>query len=308
MAKKITDSILDLVGQTPHVRLTKLPSDGSAGVIAKLEYFNPAGSVKDRICISMIQGAEERGLLKRGTVVVEPTSGNTGIGLAMICAVKGYQLILTMPESMSEERISILKSYGAEVVLTPADEGMVGAVKRAEEIMARKKDAYMPQQFKNPDNPKVHRQTTAREILDATQGKLDAFVAGVGTGGTVTGCGEVLKKKIPGIKIIAVEPTNSAVLSGQPPGGHRIQGIGAGFVPPVLNRSVIDECRQVTDEDAFKTAKSLAQEEGLYVGISSGAACWVALKVSKELGPSKQVLVIFPDSGERYASLEKYLS
>jgi len=303
---KAAASVLELIGNTPTVRLQRVVEPRMATVLAKLESFNPGGSVKDRICLSMIEDAEARGLLKSGATVVEPTSGNTGIGLAMICAVKGYKIILTMPETMSAERIQILKSYGAQVVLTPAKEGMVGAVKRAEDIAKQTPGAFVPQQFKNPANPEVHRRTTAQEILRATDGELDAFVAGVGTGGTITGVGEVLKKKNPQMKIVAVEPKNSPVLSGGTPGPHMIQGIGAGFVPDVLNRSVIDEIITVSEEDAHATSVRLAKEEGLFVGISSGAACWAAMKVAKALGTGKTVLTVLPDTGERYLSIQPY--
>ena len=303
---KVFEHILELIGSTPMVRLHRVVEPRMATILAKLESFNPGGSVKDRICLSMIEDAEARGLLKPGSTVIEPTSGNTGIGLAMVCAVKGYPIILTMPEAMSAERIQILNSYGAEVVLTPAAEGMIGAVKRAEELAKQTPGAFIPQQFNNPANPQVHRQTTAQEILRVTNGELDAFVAGVGTGGTITGVGEVVKKKHPHVKMVAVEPKSSAVLSGKPPGPHMIQGIGAGFVPQVLNRSVIDEIITVSDEDAYAVSKRLAKEEGLFVGISSGAACWAALKVARDLGSDKTVVVVFPDTGERYFSIQPY--
>ena len=303
---KVAESVLDLIGNTPLVRLRRVVEPRMATVLAKLESCNPGGSVKDRICLSMIEDAEARGLLKPGSTVVEPTSGNTGIGLAMICAVKGYKAILALPEAMSAERLQILQSYGAQVVLTPANEGMIGAVKRAETIVKETPGAFMPQQFNNPANPETHRRTTAQEILRATDGELDAFVAGVGTGGTITGVGEVLKKKRPQITIVAVEPKGSAVLSGGPPGPHMIQGIGSGFVPQVLNRSVIDEVVTVTDEQAYEMSRRLAKEEGLFVGISAGAACWVALRVAKDLGAGKTVVVVFPDNGERYYSLQAY--
>ena len=303
---KIAENVLELIGNTPMVRLRRVVEPRMASVLVKLESFNPGGSVKDRICLAMIEDAESRGLLKAGSVIVEPTSGNTGIGLAMIGAVKGYRVILTMPETMSAERIQILKSYGAKVVLTPAAEGMVGAVKRAEAIAKETPGAFMPQQFMNPANPDVHRRTTAQEILRATEGDVDAFVAGVGTGGTITGVGEVLKKRNPRVKIVAVEPKQSPVLSGGAAGPHMIQGIGAGFVPQVLNRTLIDEIITVSDEHAYDTSKRLAQEEGLFVGISAGAACWAALRVAKELGPGKTVVTVLPDTGERYISIHPY--
>jgi len=304
--QRVAESVVELIGNTPLVRLRRVVEPRMAHILAKLESFNPGGSVKDRICLSMLEDAESRGLLKSGATVVEPTSGNTGIGLAMIGAVKGYTVILTMPETMSAERLQILKSYGAEVVLTPAAEGMMGAVKRAEAIVKETPGAFMPQQFMNPANPDIHRRTTAQEVLRATEGELDAFVAGVGTGGTVTGVGEVLKKRLPHVKIVAVEPKSSPVLSGGAPGPHMIQGIGAGFVPQVLNRAVIDEIITVSDEQAHDTARRLAREEGLFVGISSGAACWAALKVARELGSGKTVVVVLPDTGERYFSIQPY--
>lgn len=305
-SEKIANNIAELIGATPMVRFNRIVASSMAEVVAKLEYFNPGGSVKDRICLSMIDEAEEKGILKPGATIIEPTSGNTGIGLAMIAAVKGYRCILTMPETMSLERIYILKSYGAEVVLTPGAEGMSGAIKKAEELLKKIPNSFMPQQFKNPANPEVHRRTTAQEILKATGGILDAFVAGVGTGGTITGVGEVLKEHNPQIKIFAVEPKNSAVLSGKQPGPHKIQGIGAGFVPEILNRSVIDEIITVEDNDAFRTSQRLAKEEGLFVGISAGAATWAALKVAADLGNGKRVVVVLPDTGERYFSIHQY--
>ncbi len=304
--KNIAENILQFIGNTPHVRLNRVVTDGMAEVIAKLEYFNPGGSVKDRISLFMIEDAEKKGLIKPGATIIEPTSGNTGIGLAMVCAVKGYKCILTMPESMSIERIHILKSFGAEVILTPAIEGMQGAIKKAKEILKNTPNSFMPQQFKNPSNPEAHRETTAKEILEVTGGNLDAFVAGVGTGGTITGVGEILKKYSPDIKIIAVEPASSPVLSGGDPGPHKIQGIGAGFVPDVLNTKIIDEIIKVKDKEAFNMAKRLAKEEGLLVGISSGAACFAALQIAEKLGKGKRVLVILPDTGERYFSVEEF--
>ena len=303
---KVAESVLELIGNTPMVRLNRVTDASMATILAKIESFNPGGSVKDRICLSMIEDAEARGLLKPGATIVEPTSGNTGIGLAMIGAVRGYHVILTMPETMSAERIYILKRYGADVILTPAAEGMSGAVKRAEEIATRTPNAFMPQQFQNPANPQVHRQTTAQEILRCTEGEFDAFVAGVGTGGTITGVGEVLKRKNPKLKVIAVEPKNSPVLSGGKAGPHMIQGIGAGFVPEVLNRDVIDEIIQVSNEDAYATAKRLAREEGLFVGPSAGAACWASLQMAKSHGAGKTLVTVFPDTGERYVSVEPY--
>ncbi|MCM8779417.1 MAG: cysteine synthase A [Candidatus Omnitrophica bacterium] len=305
-SERIAKNILELIGQTPVVRLNKIVEPNSAEILAKMENFNPGGSVKDRICLSMIEDAEKKGLLKLGATIIEPTSGNTGIGLAMVSAVKGYRCILTMPETMSLERIYILKAYGAEVVLTPGIEGMQGAIKKAEELLKKIPHSFMPQQFKNLANPEIHRKTTAKEILEQTKGNLDSFVAGVGTGGTITGVGEILKKHNPKIKIFAVEPKDSAVLSGGKPGPHKIQGIGAGFIPEILNRKIIDEIITVDDDEAFQTAQRLAKEEGLFVGISAGAACFAALKVAKELGRGKRVVVIFPDTGERYFSMQQY--
>lgn len=299
---RIAEDVTQLVGQTPLVRLNRLPGNGSAAVLGKLESFNPAGSVKDRIALAMIEDAEARGLIKPGDTIVEPTSGNTGLGLAMVAAVKRYRLILTMPEDMSRERQALLALYGAELVLTPAIEGMSGAVHAAEELV-RQHGYFMPQQFTNPANPEIHRRTTAREILEATDGHLDAFVAGVGTGGTLTGVGEVLKAERPGIWVVAVEPTRSAVLSGGQPGLHGIQGIGAGFVPGVLNLEVVDEIIAVTDEDAWQTMRRLTAEEGILAGISAGAAAWAAIQVARRLGSGKTVVVILPDTGERYLSL-----
>jgi len=312
--KKVANSVLDLIFNTPIVKLNHVVNNDMAEIYAKLESYSPGGSVKDRIALNMIEDAEAKNTLKSDSVIVEPTSGNTGIGLALVCAVKGYKCILTMSESMSLERIYILKSFGAEIVLTPAVEGMEGAVKKAEEIVKKTKNAFMPQQFENLANPEIHRKTTAQEILSCMDGKFDAFVAGVGTGGTITGVGEVLKKKYPGIKIVAIEPENSAVLSGRLAGPHKIQGIGAGFIPEVLNREIIDEIITVKDEEAYRTAQRLAKEEGIFCGISSGAACFAALKVAKELGADplgssgrkKKVVVIFPDTGERYFSIQQY--
>ncbi len=298
----IAQDITKLIGRTPMVRINRLVGPDSAEVVAKLESFNPAGSVKDRIALSMIEDAEARGLIKPGDTIIEPTSGNTGIGLAMVAAAKGYRLILTMPENMTEERKALLRLFGAELILTPASEGMSGAVRKAEEL-ARLHGYFMPQQFNNPANPEIHRRTTAREILEDTDGKLDAFVGGVGTGGTITGVGEVLKEKMPWVRIVAVEPARSPVLSGGKPGPHGIPGIGAGFIPAVLNLEIIDEIITVTDEDARETMLRLIREEGILAGISSGAAMWAALQVAKRLGPGKRVVVILPDTGERYLSL-----
>lgn len=296
----LTEGVLNLIGNTPLVQLQKIIPPSSAKVYAKLESMNPGGSVKDRICLSMIRDAEEKSLINKDTVIIEATSGNTGIGLALICAVRGYRLILAMPDSMSFERQQLLKRFGAELVLTPALEGMRGAVEKVEELVRKNKNSFMPQQFNNPANPKTHRETTAEEIWEALDGKLDAFVAGVGTGGTITGCGEIFKQRNPKVRIVAVEPKRSPVLSGGEPGYHRIQGIGAGFVPQVLNRRVIDEIILVEDETAWETSLALARQEGILAGISSGAACSVARKVAAGLGPGKTVVVIFPDSGERY--------
>ena len=298
----IADSVLDLIGETPMVRLARIaPADG-AEIVGKLDSLNPGGSVKDRIALSMIEAAEEQGLLKPGDTIVEPTSGNTGIGLAMVAAVKGYKLILTMPEDMSIERRRLFTRFGAQVVLTPAIEGMTGAVYAAQELQ-EKKSYFMPQQFNNLANPEVHRRTTAREILRQTDGKLDAFVAGVGTGGTITGVGSVLKAEKPGVLIVAVEPAKSPVLAGGKAGIHGIQGIGASFVPGVLDRGVYDELIAVRDEDAFAMTGRLTREEGLLVGISSGANVWAALQVAKKLGPGKRVVTMLCDTGERYLSV-----
>ncbi len=306
MSRKIAQSILELIGETPMVKLAKVVGPSAATVLAKLESFNPGGSVKDRIAFAMVEDAEKRGLLKAGSTIVEPTSGNTGIGLAMVSAIRGYRLILTLPEGMSTERVSLLERYGAEVVITPPNEGMAGAVKKARELASSLPNAFMPLQFSNPANPRIHRQTTAQEILKAVEGEIDAFVAGVGTGGTITGVGEVLKKKNPRTRVVAVEPKSSAVLSGKPAGNHRIQGIGAGFVPEVLDRSVIDEIITVEDMEAYTMARRLAREEGVLVGISAGAAVWAAAQVAKNLGEGKTVVVILPDTGERYLSLDPY--
>jgi cysteine synthase A len=298
-AKKAT-TVLDLVGDTPLVRLNRLPPPGAAEVWAKLERFNPAGSVKDRIGKAMIEAAEEAGLLKAGSVIVEPTSGNTGIGLAMTAAVKRYRLILTMPDTLSIERRALLKAYGAELILTPGKEGIKGAIAKAEELV-REHGYFMPLQFANPANPEIHRRTTAAEILSQA-GHLDAFVAGVGTGGTLTGVGEILKDTIPTIQIVAVEPAGSPVLSGGEPGKHKIQGIGAGFVPEVLNTHIIDEIVRVEDDIAWEVTRQLARQEGILSGMSSGAAVWAAIQVAQRLGEGKVVVTLLPDTGERYLS------
>jgi cysteine synthase A len=303
---RVHSNITAAVGATPLVQITRLAPEG-ARVLAKLESFNPCSSIKDRIALAMIEAAEQAGCLKPGTLIVEPTSGNTGIGLAFVCAAKGYCLKLVMPESMSIERRKLLSILGAEVVLTPAANGMKGAVEEANKIAKSTENCFVPQQFINPANPEIHRKTTAREIWDDTDGNVDLFVAGVGTGGTITGCGEVLKQKNPQIKIIAVEPADSAVLSGEKPGGHKIQGIGAGFIPGVLNTDIIDEIIKVSNEDALATAKNLACREGILAGISSGAAMWAAIELAKRTeNKEKTIVVILPDTGERYISTEMY--
>ena len=300
--EEIADSVLDLVGNTPLVRLHRLVPGGSAEVLVKLDSLNPGGSIKDRIALSMIEDAEAGGELKPGDVIVEPTSGNTGIGLAMVAAVKGYRLVLTMPEDMSVERRKLLSRFGAELVLTPAIEGMSGAVFAAQELV-EKHGYFMPQQFNNPANPEVHRRTTAREIMKATDGRLDAFVAGVGTGGTITGVGEVLKEHDPKLLVVAVEPARSPVLAGGKAGLSGIQGIGASFVPSVLNREIYDELIAVSDEDAYAMTARLTKEEGLLVGVSSGANVVAALQVAEQLGQGKRVVTVMPDTGERYLSV-----
>ncbi len=308
MPQRVAANILELIGNTPMVQLTRVVEPRMATILAKLESYNPGGSVKDRICRAMIEDAETRGLLKPGATIVESTSGNTGIGLAMIGAAKGYRVVLTMPDSMSAERMQILKGFGASVVLTPSKDGMIGAVKKAEELVQQTPGAFMPQQFTNPANPEIHRRTTAQEILRATDGEVDVLVAGVGTGGTITGVGEVLKKRNPNVRIVAVEPKSSPVLSGGAPGHHMIQGIGAGFIPQVLNRQVIDEIIPVADEHAYAMSQRLAKTEGVFAGISAGAACWAALRVAKHMGSSKTVVVIFPDTGERYLSIHPFFA
>ncbi len=306
MMGAIIEDITAAVGHTPLVQINKLGSD-KAAILAKLESFNPCGSVKDRIALSMIEAAEKDGLIKPDTVIIEPTSGNTGIGLAFICAAKGYQLVLTMPESMSIERRKLLRLFGARIVLTPAERGMTGAVEKAEELMAENPNAYMPQQFKNPANPQIHRETTAKEIWEDSNHKVDIFVSGVGTGGTLTGCAEMLKQHNKNLKAVAVEPKDSPILSGGKPGPHKIQGIGAGFVPDVINVEIIDEIIQVSNDDAVETARQLAMKEGILAGISSGAAMWAAVQLSQRPeNRGKTIVVILPDTGERYISTDMF--
>jgi cysteine synthase A len=300
---KIANSITELIGNTPLVRLNKITKGAKAEVVAKLESFNPCSSVKDRVGVSMIQDAEQKGLVNKDTVIIEPTSGNTGIALAFVCAAKGYKLILTMPDTMSIERRQLLAAFGAELVLTPGGEGMSGAVRRAQELVADMRNSFMPQQFKNPANPLIHRETTAEEIWRDTDGKVDILVSGVGTGGTITGVAEVIKKRKPGFRAVAVEPADSPVLSGGKPGPHKIQGIGAGFVPQVLGMDVVDEIIKVTNDNAGIMARRLAKEEGILAGISSGAATWAAIEVAKrDKNKGKLIVVILPDTGERYLS------
>ncbi|MGP1910476.1 cysteine synthase A [Metabacillus sp. JX24] len=302
---RVANSIHELVGETPIVKLNRIVDENSADVYLKLEFMNPGSSVKDRIALAMIEAAEEKGLLKEGDTIIEPTSGNTGIGLAMVAAAKGIKSILVMPETMSMERRNLLRAYGAELVLTPGPEGMGGAIRKAEEL-AKEHGYFMPQQFKNEANPEVHRRTTGPEIVSQMGGQLDAFIAGIGTGGTITGAGEVLKEAYPDIKIYAVEPADSPVLSGGKPGPHKIQGIGAGFVPDILKTDIYDGVIQVKNEEAFEVARKAAREEGLLGGISSGAAIKAALQVAKELGKGKKVLAIIPSNGERYLSTPLY--
>lgn len=304
----MTNSFSDVtgvVGRTPLLRLNRIADGLGATVLAKLEFQNPLGSVKDRIGVSMIDAAEEQGLINHDTVIVEPTSGNTGLALAFVCAARNYRLILTMPETMSIERRSLLKHLGAELVLTPGSEGMKGAISKANEILDKTPKAYMPNQFANPANPEVHRKTTAEEVWNDTNGEVDIFVSGVGTGGTITGVAEVIKARKPSFKAIAVEPVDSPVLSGGQPGPHKIQGIGAGFIPEVLNTDIIDEIITVTNEDSFETARKLAKSEGILSGISSGAAVWAALEVARRPeSQGKQIVVVLPDTGERYLSTD----
>jgi cysteine synthase A len=301
---RVGNSIADLVGKTPIVKLNRLTGPEDGEVYLKLEYFNPGGSVKDRIAISMIEAAEQNGNLKQGDTIIEPTSGNTGIGLAMIAAAKGYKSVLVMPETMSLERRNLLRAYGADLILTPGPDGMKGAIAKATEL-AGENGWFMPQQFNNVANPEVHRLTTGPEIVEAMD-QLDAFVSGIGTGGTITGAGDVLKKNFPGIEIVAVEPKDSAILSGGQPGPHKIQGIGAGFIPEILNTDIYDTIIQVSNEDAYETARKVAREEGILGGVSSGAAIYAAVEVARRLGKGKKVLSILPSNGERYLSTPLY--
>jgi cysteine synthase len=299
----IFEDITKTMGRTPLVRINRMTAGLGATVLAKLEFFNPLSSVKDRIGVAMVDAGEKAGLINKDTVIIEPTSGNTGIGLAFVCAARGYRLILTMPETMSKERRQLLQILGAELVLTEGAKGMNGAIARAEELVREHKNSFMPQQFKNPANPEIHRKTTAEEIWSDADGNVDFFVAGIGTGGTITGVGEVLKSRRPGVKVMGVEPKDSPILSEGRAGSHKIQGIGAGFVPEILNRSVMDEVIQVTNEDAGITARRLAKEEGILCGISSGAAMWAALQVAgRPEAQGKTIVVIIPDTGERYLS------
>lgn len=300
----VGNSVADLVGKTPLVKVNRLTGAEDADVYLKLEYFNPGSSVKDRIALAMIEAAEKSGELQEGSTIIEPTSGNTGIGLAMIAAAKGYKAVLVMPDTMSSERRNLLRAYGAELVLTPGAEGMKGAIGKAEEL-AKDNSWFMPQQFNNESNPEIHRLTTGPEIADALD-QVDAFVAGIGTGGTITGVGSVLKERFPNVKIVAVEPTDSAVLSGGQPGPHKIQGIGAGFIPKVLDTAVYDEIIQVTNDESYDTARRTAREEGILGGVSSGAAIFAALQVAKKLGKGKKVVAILPSNGERYLSTPLY--
>jgi cysteine synthase A len=306
MSKNIVGNVLELIGNTPLVRLNHLPHADCAEVLAKLESANPGGSIKDRIALSMILDAEQRGLIQKGATIVEPTAGNTGLGLAIVARARGYRAILTMPENVSVEKRTLLTTFGAEILLTPESDGMAGAIWEAEEILRRTKNAHMPNQFRNPANPAIHRRTTGREILEATQGRVDAFVTGVGTGGTLTGVAEALRERVPNVRIVAVEPAASAVLSGGRPGPTRIDGLGAGFVPEVLNVALINEVISVTEKDAYATMRAISEVEGYLVGMSSGANVFAALRVAEKLGPKKRVVTTLCDTGERYFSLAKF--
>ncbi|MTV48904.1 cysteine synthase A [Heliobacillus mobilis] len=300
---KIIENLTDLIGKTPLVKLNRITEGVVGKVVVKLEYFNPGGSVKDRIGYAMIKDAEEKGLINQDTVIVEPTSGNTGIALALVAAARGYRLILTMPETMSVERRNLLKAYGAELVLTAGSEGMKGAVRKAEELAAQIPNSFIPQQFKNPANPEIHRHTTAEEIWNDSDGQIDILIGGIGTGGTITGVGETLKKRKPDLQVVAVEPFDSPVFSGGQPGPHKIQGIGPGFIPDVLNLAIVDEIYKVKNEEALETGRRLAREEGILVGISSGAAAFAALEIAKRPeNAGKLIVTILPDTGERYLS------
>ncbi|NMB33772.1 MAG: cysteine synthase A [Clostridium sp.] len=306
---KIARNLMELIGNTPLLELGNYNRIQGLGarLIAKLEYFNPGGSVKDRIGYAMIRDAQDRGLIDKETVIIEPTSGNTGIALAMVAAASGYRLILTMPDTMSSERIALLKALGAELVLTPGVEGMKGSIKKAEQLASEISNSFIPQQFKNRSNPQIHRETTAQEILRDTNGGVDIFVAGIGTGGTITGVGEILKQEKPSVRLVAVEPEDSAVLSGEGPGSHKIQGIGAGFIPEILNMDIIDEIYKVKNDEAFMTARNLASSEGLLVGISSGAATFAATEMAKRSeNKGKTIVVLLPDTGERYLSTKLF--
>lgn len=303
---RVANSITELIGQTPLVKLNRIVGPEDADIYLKLEFFNPGSSVKDRIALSMIEEAEKSGELKPGMTIVEPTSGNTGIGLAMVAAAKGYKSILVMPDTMSIERRNLLKAYGAELVLTPGAEGMKGAIKKSEALLADNDRYFIPQQFSNPANPKVHRETTGKELLEQVGDQLDAFISGIGTGGTITGAGQVLKEKFPQLQIVAVEPKDSPILSGGQPGPHKIQGIGAGFVPDILDTKIYDEVITVANEEAFEIARRLAKEEGILGGISSGAAVYAALQVASRLGKGKKVVAVIPSNGERYLSTALY--